>query len=906
MRPPRHARLVKAAVAGYRRLLWLFPAPFRNRFGAELIDAFATSTTDSARERGIYGLLLAVGGACLDVVRHSAGERWATWRGAASGLPIRARASSSIGLLSDHPYSPPRAAYVAALMQDARFAVRTLAKTPTFTAAAVLTIALGIGAATSIFTVVDRIVLRPLPFPNSERVVMLCETSPQVEHYCVASPANVADWTRSVPALDTAGVAREEPFIGEASGTSFGVPGGIVSPGFFETLGIRPALGRLIEGSDLNPARNQVIVISDAFWRERFGGRPDVVGRDLQLDNRAFRVIGVLPRGAYIPTYDAVQAWKPLSASVDDTTDRKWRGFLAVGRLARGATIQTLEGQIQVARAQLAAAYPAANAGWGVRVASLRHEVIGDVSSTLWMFLGAVGFVLVIACSNVASLLLVHGSGRASEFAVRASLGAGPARLIRQVLTESFVLAAAGGVSGWLLAMLATKLLVGLAPADIPRLDEVSADGRVAWFTCALTTGAALVFGLAPALDAARRRLVDTLKATRVTDRRGLRSALVVAELTLSIVLLIGAGVFTRAFGRLLSWDPGFNRSGVMVSWVLAPTSAQTTLNAVATLEQVREQVASIPGVRAVGLGSAGPLFGGVESGALSIDSARPASPEQAPVVHWFDADPHYFGALGRRIVRGRGLEVLDVDGAPDVAVINESFARQFFSPSEPLGRRVTVEDHAATIVGVVADVRPTRPDRATPPEIFWPIRQFPRGAAYLVMRVTPEAGSIESVMKARIAEANPHVQVTRLVTLEQMFGKTLVSPRFNMMLILTFAVVAIVLAAIGVYGVVAYSVASRRREIGVRVALGATSVRVVRDLIGGVMLMACISLAIGVGMAMVLGHAVQGMFYGVSVTDGLGLTVSISVFLAAVLAAGYFPARRATSIDPVVALRSD
>jgi putative ABC transport system permease protein len=907
MREPRHSRLVRAAVACYRRSLRLFPAPFRDRFDAELIEAFAGSIDEAARERGIRGVTLTIGRALADVLRHAAGERWAAWRGMAPGLAISA--SSDLTSLVDDPHAPHKAGPMDAIIQDIRFSLRMLARTPTLTAAVVLTIALGIGATTSIFTVVDRIVLRPLPFPQSERVAVLCETSPRVKGFCVASPANVADWARSVPALDNAGVARGESFVAEVDGASFGGPGGITSPGFFKTLGIQPALGRLFEDTDLDPARNHVIVVSDGFWRQRLGSRPDAVGRDLTLDNRAFRVIGVLPAGVYIPTYDFVQVWKPLTASIDDTSDRTWRGFMALGRLARGATKSDLDAQIKVVRAQLAAAYPDANANWGVRTASLRREIAGDVSTTLWMFLGAVGFVLLIACANVANLLLVRAAGRAPEFALRASLGAGRARLIRQVLTESLVLAAIGGIGGWLLALFATRLLVSLAPGDIPRLEEVTVDGRMAWFTCALTMGAALLFGLVPARDAARRSLAEALKMSRVTDRGGARAqaVLVVAELTLAMVLLVGAAGLTRAFSRLVSWQPGFDRSGVTVTWMSAsPGNYKTTRNAVDALQRVREQVAGIPGIADVGLGSAGPLFGGVESGALSIGGERPLDPDHAPAVYWFDADPHYFDALGRRIVRGRGLGAADVDGAPNVAVVNESFAQQFFPHSEPLGRLVTVQEHASTIVGVVSDVRPTRPDRDTPPEIFWPIRQYPRFGAYLVMRVAPTAGALEWALKARVAAIDPNIQVNKLAPLDQMFEHTLVSPRFTMTLILIFAAVAITLAAIGVYGVVAHTVASRTREIGLRVALGATPARLFREVIGRLIRLALASLVMGVGIALVLGRALEGLLYGVAITDVLSLAACIGVFLAVTLLAGFFPARLATRVDPIVALRAE
>jgi predicted permease len=799
---------------------------------------------------------------------------------------------------------------MATLIQDLRFGLRTLVKAPAFFVTIVATIALGIGATTAIFTVVDRVVLRPLQFPDSERTVMLCETSPKVADYCVASPPNVADWARAVPALESAGVARSESFVAEADGHSFGVRGGIATGGFFATIGARPALGRLLEDRDLDRAANQVVVVTDGFWRQHLHGDMAVIGRPITLDGRPFRVVGVLPADAYIPAYDFVEAWKPLTASIDDTDNRNWRGFTAIGRLAPGATVRALDAQLAVARANLAAAYPASNADWGLRTVGVREQIVGSVSAMLWLFLGAVGLVLLVACANVGSLLLVRASTRAPEFALRASLGAGRWRLVRQVLTESLVIAAAGGCVGLLAAMFTTRLLVRLAPTNIPRLDEVAVDGRVALFTLALTTVAAIVFGLVPAQQAARANLSATLKTSRQTDRGGarLRSTLVVVELALALVLLIGAGLLTRAFGRLLAWDPGFDRTGLTVAWMMAPSGTyKTGQDAVAVLERAREQVAAVPGVVSVGLGSAGPLFGGgIETGALAIDGAPPERADRAPVVQWYDADANYFSALGRRIVRGRGLSTTDTDGAPAVAVVNEAFAARFFPGDTPLGRRVTVQNHAADIVGVVSDVRPSRPDRATPPEIFWPIRQYPRWAAYLVMRIAPEVPGVEPLVRARIEAVDRNVQVTRFTPIDRLFTNTLVSPRFNLVLIGAFALTAILLAAVGVYGVVAQTVASRTREIGLRIALGATPSRLVAEVVGRSAKLAIVGMGVGLAVSLASGRLLASLLYGVPYTDAITLVTTVAMFLTVAIAAGYIPARRASRVDPLTALRAE
>ena len=370
-----------------------------------------------------------------------------------------------------------------ALIRDLRFAVRTLLRAPTFTIAVVVTMMLGIGATTSMFTVVNSIVLRPLPFPGSDRVVTLCETSPRVADRCVASPANVADWARASRALESAGVARTEAFIATTETGASSVRGGIASPGFFQVLQVRPALGRLIEDRDMPRGANTVALVSDGFWRRTLGGDPGAVGRALALDGRAVTVIGVLPADAYFPDIGSVDVWKPLTASVDNAENRNWRGFMALGRLSPGASLVSLRAELDVIRGRLAAAYPDANAGWGVRVADLRDQTVGPARATLWIFTATSAFVLLIACANVAGLLLVRATRRAPEFAVRASLGAGGGRLVRQLLTESLVLALTGGFLGLLLAGWTTRAFVSMAPATIPRLAEVAVDRRAALFT---------------------------------------------------------------------------------------------------------------------------------------------------------------------------------------------------------------------------------------------------------------------------------------------------------------------------------------------------------------------------------------------------------------------------------------
>jgi len=795
---------------------------------------------------------------------------------------------------------------VATLLRDLRLAVRTVLKTPAFTAAVVTTMALGIGAAVSMFTVVHSIVLRPLPFPDSERTVMLCETSVRVGDRCIASPPNVADWARNVAALESAGVARTETIIVQTEDGPASVRGGIATAGFFRVLRTTPALGRMFEDADMNRGSNTVAIVTQAFWHRVLHGDPAVIGRELTIDARSFTVIAVLAAGTYIPEFDSVEVWTPLTTSIDNVNNRKWRGFMAIGRIALGATMPQLRAELDTVRAQLTAAYPDANAEWGIRVVRLRNQIVGSAGTTLWMFLGATGFVLLIACANVAGLQLVRATRRASEFAIRASLGAGRGRLARQLLTESVVLSLAGGLLGLLLASWTTRGFVLIAPPSIPRLDEVGIDTRVAAFAVLLSIATAVIFGLAPARQASKIDVSSMLKGGRHGTAREtrLRSALVVGEIALALMLLVSAALLMRTFTRMMEWDPGFERDGLVTSWLLAPTGKyRTAAAAVDALERARDAIASAPGIRSAGLASAPPLFNGDGSDALSIEGGPRIDPASAP-VEWFDVSPEYFDTLTLPVVRGRGFTAADTAGAPNVAIVNQMLAKRFFGTSEPIGRRVKVAAHTSEIVGVVADVKSYRADQANGPQIYWPLRQDRRFAAYLVLRVTPGVEGIERLVRARVASIDPDVQRGPLLSLNETFTRKLVTPRFNMLLFAAFAVIAVTLAAVGVFGVIAYSIASRTREIGIRIALGATAPQLVGEVVRRGMTLTAIGMALGLAGALALGRVLATLLYGLPATDGITLTLAVLGFAAVGFGASYLPARRAARIDPLAALR--
>jgi len=796
---------------------------------------------------------------------------------------------------------------ITTVFADIRFGVRTFLKAPAFTAPVVTTIALAVGATTAIFAVADSIVLRPLPFFESERVVALCETNPVAAGWCGASPMNVADWARMTPALDSAGVARSESVIAMSDSENYAVRGGIASPGFFRVLRAAPLLGRGLEDRDLPGGSNHVAVLSHDFWRLRFAGDPAIVGRSLVLDQTPYTIIGVMPADSWLPgPLSEVQIWKPLTASVDNVANRSWRGFTAIGRMADGVSRERLRTELGVVHAQLASAYSGANRDWGLNIVGLREHTVGDARPTLWIFLASAACVLLIACGNVAGLLLVRMTARTGEFAVRASLGAGRRRLVQQLMTENVLLSLLGGALGLLLAVWATAAFVAVAPASIPRLDEVGIDRRIVLFAFGLATLTAVIFGLAPLRRAWRTDLTTTLRGIRSGDAGDyrLRSAFVVLQLSLALVLLFGAGLLTRGFARLMQWDPGFDRRNVVTTWMLPPKvgGGGATVN---LMEQVRDAVATLPGVEQAALGSAGPLFGGEETGRLQIQGRRDIAPDEAPSVQWFDIDPYYVDALGIRILRGRGLASTDTAVSAPVALVNDALVRRFFPAESPLGREVIVQGHVAAVVGVVADVKPLRADQPTGPQIYWPIQQFRRGAAYLILRTNPAAGTVERSVKARTATIDPRIQLSTLVTLDDQFAKRMVSPRFNMLLLAAFALVAVLMSAVGAYGLNASVVESRTHEFGVRLALGASSGQLARSVILRGMSLAAIGIVCGCAGALMAGALLTSLIYGVPARDPWTLTASAALLTVVAAAACWLPARRASHADAVAALRA-
>ncbi len=797
------------------------------------------------------------------------------------------------------------------VLGDLRHALRQLFRSPGFSLVVVITLSLGIGATTSIFSFIHGVLLRPLPYPAPERIVMVCETSPErPEEWCGASPANWADWTRHSRTLEHLGLARDWPFGIRQEGRTRGVSGGIATPGLFQVFAARPAMGRVFEPRDIETGNEHVAVVSHGFWQSALGGARDVPGRRLEIDGQSYEVIGVLPDGFRVPALDGADVWIPLWPERREARD--WRGFRSFARMKEGVSLVQARAEMQALRDALAREYPDTNAAWGVKVDSLHERTVRGVRPALLMFFAAVFLVLLIACANVANLFLARGASREREFAVRLALGAGRPRLARQLLAESLLYAIGGGAVGALGAYWAVDFFSALAPGWFPRLDAVRLDGRVFLFTAAVSALTSVLFGLAPLLQAGRLNLSEALRDARSAGARGsdrVRGMLVVAEIALACVLLVGAGLLLRSFENLLDWMPGFDRNGLVMVQVFSSPGKYPRIEPVVDLyRRAVEEVRALPSVVAAGAGSALPLFGGDGEQEFHVEGRPFPAAGQRPSVTWFDVDPHYFRTLGIPLVRGRFFTDADRGGAPNVAIINETMARRHFAGENPLGRRVHLLSSRATfeIVGVVGDVQPFRPDEAPKAEIYWPFAQGPRYAIVLFARIAGPPAGVMPAIRARLEALDPDLDIGTLRTMDDLIARELVNPRFNLILVGLFALVALAIALVGIYGVISFAVARRTREIGVRLAMGALPGDILLMVLGKGIALASLGLGIGLAGAFGVTRLLRTLLVGVAPTDPLTFAAIPLLVLLVTLLACFAPARRATRVDPLVALRCE
>src|SRR5262245_4178853 len=813
------------------------------------------------------------------------------------------------------------------LWQDLRYGARMLLKKPGFTLIAVITLALGIGANTAIFSVVNAVLLRPLPYAEPERMVALWESNKQrsVDRNAISYP-NFFDWRAQSKSFERMASYYTNNMALTGVAAPVNLRSAVVSPDLFATLGVRPQLGRWFVGEEEKPGIRAAI-ISHGLWERQFGGDPNVIGRAMTLNGKQFNVVGVMPAGFQFPIEaEPVEVW--VTSSIDgEKTDpnepaqNEQRGahFLqAVGRLNPGVTLERAQAEMNVIGANLEKQYPDSNTRRGVSLIPYHNDLVHDYSEALWLILGAVGCVLLIACANVANLLLARATARYKEIAVRAALGANRRRVIRQLLTESLLLGLGGGLLGLLLAWWGTAALIRLIPEDVPRLAEINIDRWVFGFTLLISLVTGVVFGLAPALQASKVELTEAMKegsrgVGAGAGRGRLRGALVVAEIAIALVVLIGAGLLLQTFRRLQQVDLGFDIHNILTAAVELPDARYPKPEQAAAFYQtLLDRVKALPGVEAVSAIVPQPLSG--DSMMISFDiEGRNIPKGERPSSHFRSISLHYFSVMKIPLLAGRAFTERDDAHSPGVVIVNETFAKRHFPNESPIGKHVKPgialegEPVWREIVGVVKDVKHRQSlGRDYEPEYYLPHAQMPINSMNLVVRATNDPRSLAGGIQREVQSLDRDIPVFRIKTLEQYLGVAVAQPKFNALLLSLFAGLALLLTAIGLYGVMAYSVVQRAQEIGIRIALGAQTGDVLRMVLRQGLKFTGLGLGIGVATAYALTRYMQSLLFGVSAADPLTFAAIALLLIAVALVACWMPARRATKVDPMVALRTE
>jgi putative ABC transport system permease protein len=794
--------------------------------------------------------------------------------------------------------------------QDLRYGFRALRKKPAFTITAVIALALGIGANTAIFSVVNAVLLRSLAYRNPGSIVMVWERSLRGgRSQNSVSPANFLDWKKQSTSFEQIAASWDT----RVNLTSGGEPEEIqvqkVSSDFFPVLGVPPELGRTFVRQEETPGTT-VVILGHDLWQSRFAGNPAIVGQTVTLSGRNCTVIGIMPPGFHFLNTQ-IKAWLPLQ--LEPTTDwRKSGRFLrSVARLKPGVTASQAQAELDTIAKQLEIAYPDFNKGWGVNLVPIHEQIVGDIRPVLLVLLAAVAFVLLIACANVANLLLSRAASRQKELALRAALGADRMRLIRQMLTESVLLAVMGGVLGVLLAYWGIQLLVAFAPDNIPRLHEITIDTRVLAFTFGVSLLTGLVFGLVPALQSSRPDLNGALKEGARGSSSGhrlVRNLFVVSEMALALVLLVGAGLMLRSFSQLHQVKTGFDAENMLTMRVQLPSAKYGQPQQRADFfKRAEERLAALPGVKSVGAISYLPLTGLATSTSFNV-ATKPLPPSESPGTEVRPITPGYFRAMGIPLVKGRAFD--ERDGANSrVLIINETLARKFFPGQDPIGQRLIISwepEVADEIIGVVGDIKETALEQEPNPAVYWPYPREPYPFMNFVIRAAIDPATLSAAATREIHALDPDQPVADVRTLDQVVAKSIARPRFNALLLAVFAGVALVLASVGIYGVMNYSATQRTQEIGIRMALGAKPGDILRLVVGHGMKLTAAGIAIGVIASLALTRVMTNLLFGVTATD-LPTFLGVSTLLTAVaLLANYIPARRATRVNPVVALRCE